>query len=308
VLYWLGEDALSDSVDRVDALLKGRGLDRDALGERLFMTEAPPTLDDRATQLRILDAVGSIRPTLMVVDPLARFLSDTDENSAKEMRGFNNWVRHDLTRTARVAVCVIHHTDKSGRNLRGSGDIRGLSEVTLKLREPDAAGRCLVKTEMRRGKAPEDFHFRLVIDEGVASIESTIEPARSSGRIERMRGYLKSCGKQGTTQDAARVAVQIRSADARKVLQQAGAVLGYSGRWMLPEFADAALPPASSRGGKDPVPRDFSAARKTGKGVAAKLTGAEGFDSSRTPEVPGRPAVVLLPSPGGLVEAPGRGA
>ena len=48
ILYFLGEDHLVDALDRLDLLLRGRGMTRRDLGSNLFMTDVVPNIESPA--------------------------------------------------------------------------------------------------------------------------------------------------------------------------------------------------------------------------------------------------------------------
>jgi hypothetical protein len=235
VYYFTGEEFLGDVAGRADRLLSGRGLTREALGDRLMLSDFPVALEAKVSQDLLVDGVKEGGPVLVVLDPLARFLTEADENSASEMRIVTNFIRQRLNRRGEVAVCVVHHTDKKGSGLRGTGDLRALSEVTL-LTSGSSPNRVKLEVEMRGARAPEPLviELRALEDGGVAWHDSA---ATKSGALGVAKQALQTAGAEGMTVDKARAILGVRWPEAKALLELAGGrQLQPKGRWYLPEY------------------------------------------------------------------------
>jgi len=223
VMYFHGEEYRADVIERIDRLLAGLGRTRPELAHRLLITEATPCLEREADRQELLGAVRRFHPALVVIDPMERFLDRGDTNTTKDMRPVTNFLRKGLSRDGKAAVCTVHHTDKRRNELRGTGDFRAVSEVTLKLSEAKD-GRVVLKTEMRHTRAPEPVSLVLQ-DLDSNRIAWTTETSRVErvGQEFRAREILRNAGSEGLSSDAFREAMKIRSANVTPLLERIGA-------------------------------------------------------------------------------------
>jgi RecA-family ATPase len=102
----------------------------------------------------LVDAItrAGIRPSLIVLDTLARLMVGADENAAKDMgraiAGID-WLRQETSST----VLVLHHARKNGGSERGSSALRGAADVMIECsRAKDA-----VRLECSKIKDAEPF-------------------------------------------------------------------------------------------------------------------------------------------------------
>jgi hypothetical protein len=234
VLYFLGEDFRGDVHERADRLLAGAGLTREALKRRLYFSEGLGSLEQG--QRVLLDAVKELEPIMVILDPLARFLTDAEENSASEMRPINNFVRRDLAREAQTAVCIVHHTNKGDGNLRGTSDLRALSETMLLFSEA-SHGRVKIDVEMRGAVAPEPFQIGLEdLKDGAVRWKLVDAATGAADRLAKAGEILARAGDKGITLDAARRELVMRGQDVAGTLFAAGGrQVKPKGRWYWPE-------------------------------------------------------------------------
>jgi hypothetical protein len=302
VLYFLGEDHRADALDRIDQLLAGRGLDRDALQGRLYISDWAPCLEDKTARDSIAKAVEVLRPALVILDPLARFLQLADENSAKDMRIVTNWLRHDLSRKGEVAVCICHHTNKQREDLRGTGDLRALSEVTILLFKSRKAVQ--VDVEMRSAKEPDPFHIRLETASSKAAWRVTDGLPVEASHSNQVRECLRRAGKSGVTVDAVSALLGVRWDNARTALENAGAVQPVpKGRWFAPEYA----PGGSSQDQEERSNASSSDHSEEREECASNDASDTELDSSRRGEDLGSAPNSFLPPMWGLEETHGGG-
>ena len=161
-LVYLAEDALPMVRSRIDAICQHRGLD--ILTLDLHVITAPALrLDLAKDQQKLAATVQSLRPRLLLLDPLVR-LHRLDENSASEISGLLGFLR-ELQRAAEVAVVLVHHASKKhraqpGQSLRGSSDLHAFGDCNAYLA---ARNDGLVLTlDHRAAKAPEPMELALV--------------------------------------------------------------------------------------------------------------------------------------------------
>jgi hypothetical protein len=244
VLFFLGEEFLGDVCLRADRLLAGRRLGRRDLGARLSFTENVPCLELEAPRRELGLAASEEKPVLIILDPLERFLGEGDANATKDMRVVNSFLREALTRGCGTSVCVVHHTDKKGKGLRGTGDFRAISEVTLRLGEPGKTG-VKVETEMRGSRPPEPFMLRLC-DELGGSVRLEAEAKADSGGLsEAAIQLLDEAGPEGVTSEQVRKALGVRNERVRGIMEDVGAVRnGAKGPWLMPDYSHLKVPAA----------------------------------------------------------------
>lgn len=233
ILFFSGEEYLGDVALRIDRLLAGRRLTRGDMEARFLLSDAPLSLEDGEAKRLLVEAVNETNALMVFIDPLARFLRQVDENDASQMRAVNNFLRQDLNRTCGVGVCVVHHTDKKDKDLRGTGDLRALSEVTLRLGW-SKQGNLRIKTELRNAPSPEPFAVQLVDGvDGSLSWQGR-DSAGVDGRAQKARTLLSEVGAEGITLDKARDRLGVRREAVKSILEGAGgAPEGPSGRWVL---------------------------------------------------------------------------
>src|SRR5262249_50900147 len=218
--------------------LAGRGLRRPDLCARLLFTETVSCLELSAQRLELGLAASEEKPALIVFDPLERFLGDGDANATKDMREVNSFFREALTRKGGASVCVVHHTVKKGKELRGTGDFRAISEVTLIFGEPGKSG-VKVETEMRGSRPPEPFTLTLHDKpDGSVRLEAQDSPGSEAGLSIRAIAVLDEAGPQGVTTEQARKTLGIRNERVKPLMESVGATrMSPKGPWFLPEVA-----------------------------------------------------------------------
>ena len=169
VLIYLAEDSLPMLRERLSALSQYHGVRLEALDVHII-TQSAMRLDLARDQVRLQKTVRSLRPKMLVLDPLVR-LHRLDENSANEVSGLLSYLR-DLQRELDVALVLVHHTRKNtspgmqaGQGLRGSGDFHAWSDSSLYLRR--TRGDLVLTIEHRAASAPEPVSLRLAESDGV---------------------------------------------------------------------------------------------------------------------------------------------
>jgi DNA-binding transcriptional ArsR family regulator len=161
-LVFCAEDRLPAVRRRIDRLHRGRGLAEPS--DVRVICETRINLDDPATLARLRQAVGQVRPRLLVIDPLRR-VTEADENDATQMAGVLGDLRA-LQRDYGCAVLVLHHFKKAtegvgeAQQMRGSSDIFAAGDAYL-LVEPRREGVRRMTVQLREAVAPEPFEYQL---------------------------------------------------------------------------------------------------------------------------------------------------
>jgi hypothetical protein len=165
VVFFAAEDAPSRIRERFAAIARRRGLALEAIDVHLL--DVPSLrLDDAKSQRRLSQTLRSLRPRLLVLDPLVR-LHRADENSSTEISGLLSFLR-SIERELETAVLLVHHTRKDlgvnaqpGQGLRGSSDLWAFGDSNLYLRRT-RADRILLTIEHRSAPSPDPVSLALV--------------------------------------------------------------------------------------------------------------------------------------------------
>lgn len=127
VVFFAAEDPQVFLRERFEAIAARRGLAFKTLDVHLI--DVPVMrLDDARDQLRLIHTLETLRPRLLVLDPLVR-IHTMEENSASEISVLLSFLR-SIERKLETAVLLVHHTRKDagsgtqpGQTLRGSSDL-----------------------------------------------------------------------------------------------------------------------------------------------------------------------------------------
>jgi hypothetical protein len=127
-----------------------------------FVTDRSLRLDDPASQRHIRRLVETHLPTLVVFDPLARFMAG-DENSGRDMGAVVAFLDR-LIETYGCSVLVVHHLGKpskddpkqGGQKLRGHSSLFAAADTVLTLeRRSDRREQFTLAFELRHALEPE---------------------------------------------------------------------------------------------------------------------------------------------------------
>lgn len=197
VLMYAAEDPAAAMKDRAVELARARRLDLDGLAVGLI-TEPALRLDVPGHQLRLSATVESLKPRLLVLDPLVR-LHRADENSSSEISALLGFLR-GLQRRHEVSIAVVHHVRKSGAGqpgqaLRGSGDLHAWGDSNLYLLR--SKGRLQLHAEHRSHPSPEPLGVELMtnparlevsdLPEVVGDLEQAVMAVLAEGPLSRTR-------------------------------------------------------------------------------------------------------------------------
>jgi hypothetical protein len=120
------------------------------------ITAPSPRLDLDTDRARLDEAVGRLKPRLLVLDPFVR-LHRIDENVSGEVAPLLAFLR-ELQRRHAAAVAVVHHAKKgagairAGQALRGSSEFHAWGDSNLYLRR-DSNDRIVLTVEYRAAAA-----------------------------------------------------------------------------------------------------------------------------------------------------------
>lgn len=153
-----------------------------------IISNVPMLLEDHKWTERMTEEIDNIRPSLLILDPLASMTAG-DENSAQEMGQIVRLLRYWRDRFA-CAVCVVHHEVKggegrrAGQKMRGSSALDGAREVLIAMQRPDDdVPRVAVRMELKESEAPQPFlaefdgvtaELRILTEQKLVSTEQAI--------------------------------------------------------------------------------------------------------------------------------------
>jgi len=164
-LVYLAEDAAPMVRERILGICNHRRLDIESLDLHLIDTPSL-RLDLDTDRTSLAAAVETIRPKLLLLDPLVR-LHRADENSSADISALLGFLR-ELQRRFDTAVLLVHHMSKKhraqlGQALRGSGDLHAFGDCNAYLvRKND---KLILSVEHRFAKESDPIPLALVSDD-----------------------------------------------------------------------------------------------------------------------------------------------
>jgi hypothetical protein len=179
VLVYLAEDALVVVRERVEGMVRHRGLDLVSVDIHVI-TVPSLRLDRPPHRNRLLETAKRLRPRLLLLDPLVR-LHGVDENNAQEVAELLAYFRL-LQRRLDLSVILVHHTRKNaaggvaaGQGLRGSSDLHAFGDSNLYLRR--VRDRLVLLSEHRAAAASPAVTLELVASDATTThLEVVAEP------------------------------------------------------------------------------------------------------------------------------------
>jgi RecA-family ATPase len=186
VLLFPAEDSLSIVRERLEGICSVAGL---ALESVPLQVITAPTLrlDLASDRQRLARTVESLKPKLLVLDPLIR-LHRVDENEASQIAPLLGGLR-ELQRCFELAVLLVHHAKKEahskrqGQALRGSSELHGWGDSNLYLRRK--RDRISLTTEHRAARSQDNIGLQLtqsdpIVLELIHSDPQESQPAKLS--------------------------------------------------------------------------------------------------------------------------------
>jgi len=195
VLLFPAEDSLAVVRQRLEGIACAAQVGFEALQVEVI-TAPSLRLDTPADRQRLTQTVETLRPILLILDPLIR-LHRVDENDATQIAALLSYLR-ELQREFHLAVLLVHHARKDSRSsrpgqaLRGSSELHGWGDSNLYLRRKGS--QLTLSTEHRA--APSQDHIPLQLTQsGQALALSVLERSLSQPTpeplpVERVRQTL----------------------------------------------------------------------------------------------------------------------
>ncbi len=246
VLLFSAEESPQKVRRRLEGLARVRDVDFASLPIHLIL-DPQLRLDIQRDFLRLLNAVDSLRPRLLILDPFVR-LHRIDENSAADVSALLADLR-SLQRRFALAILLVHHTRKangeaSGVALRGSSDLHAWGDSNLYLRRQGLD--LVLSSEHRSAKPDGPFSIRLddSSDSPRLALAGPYVPPQPPDLAARILALLRSRGKP-VTQEEIREALKVRNqrlTEVLTVLRASARVAHGPGGWFIPPTPPLACP------------------------------------------------------------------
>jgi hypothetical protein len=153
-------------------------------------------LDTAADRERLANTIQSLKPTLLILDPLIR-LHRVDENDASQIAALLSYLR-ELQRKFQLAVLLVHHARKDsqasrpGQALRGSSELHGWGDSNLYMRRKGS--QLTLSTEHRAAPGRDHIPLQLTEAGSVVALKvaerSSVQPEASASPTEQVRQAL----------------------------------------------------------------------------------------------------------------------
>jgi hypothetical protein len=205
VLLFPAEDSLSVVRSRLEWICTLAQVSFEKLPVQVI-TAPVVRLDLPVDRHRLTQTVQSLRPRLLILDPMIR-LHRVDENDASKIAALLSYLR-ELQRQFELAVVLVHHARKDGHStrpgqaLRGSSELHGWGDSNLYMRR---RGPQLTLTTEHRAAASLD-HIPLQLSQRdsawtLSLVEPSTTPAENSiSAMERVRQALAQLTQPASVQ------------------------------------------------------------------------------------------------------------
>lgn len=185
VLFLAHEDPKFETRRRLWRLSRGLGLDPRSLGANLVVRDRalPFHYDEPPDIERMKRTFDFYKPDVLFVDSLSR-AHRKEENSTSEMKSVTDlWM--DLATKYRVAICNIHHTNKTTGLVRGAGEIFAAARHMVSFAKKD--GVVQITTDGNMAFTPEPFAVEVkdtITHEGHKAI--TLAIGMEAAKVEQL--------------------------------------------------------------------------------------------------------------------------
>ena len=207
VLLFPAEDSLAVVRRRLQGICAAAGAAFEALPVEVITAPAL-RLDTEIDRARLTSTVESLRPVLLILDPMIR-LHRVDENDASQIAVLLSFLR-ELQRRFGVAVVLVHHARKDsngsrpGQALRGSSELHGWGDSNLYMRR--RGQQLTLTTEHRAAASQDDIPLELTEAGAALSLTITAGPADvaaagpAASPLDRVQQALTELGEPASAQ------------------------------------------------------------------------------------------------------------
>ena len=189
VIYICEESGRKALWRRLDALCRGRAIDRDRLDGLFLAANARVKLDDPGWQAELIAQGRELRPRLFAFDPLARMkAAGRDENPQTEMAPVLEFLR-ELRDETDAGVSFVHHTGHTGTHMRGTSDLESVWETKLTWGRDGGSPEVKIAAEHREAEDSPPIRYRITWDAETRTIRF---PLIEDDTLAKVRVYLES--------------------------------------------------------------------------------------------------------------------
>lgn len=187
VIYVCEESGRAALWRRLDALCRGRAIDRDALDGLFLAANQRVKLDDAGWQAELVAQGRELQPRLFLFDPLARMKAAArEENAQTDMAPLIEYLR-ELREETSAGVAFVHHTGHSGDHMRGSSDLESAWETRLQWERAGGSPEVKIEAEHREAETSQPIRYRISWDAATRTIRF---PLIADDTIARVNAYL----------------------------------------------------------------------------------------------------------------------
>lgn len=260
VLLFPAEDSLPVVRQRLAGIAAAAGAELEPLPIEVI-TAPSLRLDSPADRERLTNTLDSIKPVLLILDPLIR-LHRVDENDASQIAGLLSFLR-ELQRRFNLAVLLVHHARKDsgssrpGQALRGSSELHGWGDSNLYMRR--RGSQLTLSTEHRAAPSVDHMPLELVQKDDALALSLLNEPDQpdmsESSDIQRVRRVMAQLQEPAPVQQLRKLC-GMRMASvcfALNDLKRSGVVVhGSQGYQLKPVSLSRPIDPKGNGNGKPP--------------------------------------------------------
>jgi RecA-family ATPase len=176
VLFFPAEDSLAIVVRRLQGICAAAGVCFKSLAVEVI-TAPVLRLDTDVDRSRLMKTVESIRPILLILDPMIR-LHRIQESDSMQISELLSHLRV-MQREFHMAIALVHHFRKDsnrsrpGQALRGSGDLHAWGDSNLYLRRHHSQS--ILTVEQRAAREEESILVQLIESGPALSLNAVVD-------------------------------------------------------------------------------------------------------------------------------------
>jgi hypothetical protein len=181
----------------------------------LVASDRQAPLDTAHGQARIRQLLAQYQPDVLIIDPLARFLTG-DENRTQDMNAVVRFL-DDLIQTWHLSVLLVHHTGKpTGAEREGGQRLRGSSVLF-------AAADSVLMLDRNRGEYVLSFQLRHAADPAPLTLTPTAALWLEPGVPERLGAVVRLATdiRYSALRDAVQTELMVSKATATRLIAEA---------------------------------------------------------------------------------------
>jgi AAA domain len=249
VIYICEESGKAALWRRLDALCRGRAIDRDRLDSLFIAANRRVKLDDLGWQRELIAMGQHLRPRMFGFDPLVRMkAAGRDENPQKDMAPVIEFLR-ELRDETDAGVSFVHHTGHQGDHMRGTSDLESVWETKLIWKRENGSSEIEISSEHREAESNPPIRYRITWDAETRTIRFPLVEGALKAKV---RAYLTKHPEASGNEVVGELKTnRQQTLDAVREIREEGG----SEPWNHPGTTPAG---ASERSGSDATPYSFA--------------------------------------------------